>query len=610
MKKGLTVWIACFLIASVAVSQTCQPLLPLTYVNSDYKLPSGHIITVKAGSNLQSAIDQAIPGDIIEIQAGITFTGNYILRKKNGSEWIYIRSSKENGLPLPGIRVTPADTLNMARILSAGMVPAFTTEMGASNYRLIGLEISLPKNASDQYNLVNFGNGTETNLSDLPSNMIIDRCYIHGNNNGNLKVGVALNCRNAAIIDSRIDNIHAESGVSTFESKTIACYNGAGPFKIVNNYLEASHITILFGGAKSSIVDLVPSDVEIRCNVMTKRATWNPADPAFAGKIWGVKNCFEIKSGQRMLIEGNIFENCWPSDPNVAGGPQSGFGIVLTTRDESGTMPWCVIQDLIFRNNVFRHMNAGFSFYGSEGKGEHRLLLKNNLFEDIGGNWGPNDKTGRLVQATTLDDLCFDHNTLLHTANNIAFAYGTIKNIQMTNNISQWYDGFQGLTYSGWEKNVFTGGKPAGFSNSNYFPAAISNVNFINYAGGDYRLANNSPYKNAATDGSDIGCNINNLNSILNSCNQITTESKEPDWLSEPFILYPNPSKGIFTIETKEITNYTLYMYDILGRGIDLKVSKEGHHARIELKDGKPGIYFLNIISKNKQIHSYKIYVE
>jgi hypothetical protein len=47
---------------------------------------------------------------------------------------------------------------------------------------------------------------------------------------------------------------------------------------------------------------------------------------------------------------------------------------------------------------------------------------------------------------------------------------------------------------------------PAGdYPAGNFFPANIGAVRFVNYAGGNYALAANSPYKNAGTDGRDIG---------------------------------------------------------------------------------------------------------
>jgi hypothetical protein len=47
------------------------------------------------------------------------------------------------------------------------------------------------------------------------------------------------------------------------------------------------------------------------------------------------------------------------------------------------------------------------------------------------------------------------------------------------------------------------GAYPAG----NFFPADVTALRFVNYAGGNYALAANSPYKHAATDGTAIGAN-------------------------------------------------------------------------------------------------------
>ena len=47
------------------------------------------------------------PGDVIELQAGATFIGNFILPRKPGVDWIHIRSSAHARLPRPGTRVLP-----------------------------------------------------------------------------------------------------------------------------------------------------------------------------------------------------------------------------------------------------------------------------------------------------------------------------------------------------------------------------------------------------------------------------------------------------------------------------------------------------------------------
>jgi len=52
---------------------------------------------------------------------------------------------------------------------------------------------------------------------------------------------------------------------------------------------------------------------------------------------------------------------------------------------------------------------------------------------------------------------------------------------------------------------------PERYPSGNFFPSSASNIAFVNYAhgsGGDYHLQSNSPYKNAGTDGKDLGADI------------------------------------------------------------------------------------------------------
>ena len=62
----------------------------------------------------------------------------------------------------------------------------------------------------------------------------------------------------------------------------------------------------MFGGAAGS---QVPADIEIRRNHMFKPLTWQPGRPEFIGRKFIVKNLFELKNGERVLVEGNLMEN-------------------------------------------------------------------------------------------------------------------------------------------------------------------------------------------------------------------------------------------------------------------------------------------------------------
>src|SRR5206468_5216851 len=56
--------------------------------------------------------------------------------------------------------------------------------------------------------------------------------------------------------------------------------------------------------------------------------------------------------------------------------------------------------------------------------------------------------------------------------------------------------------------NVLAGGSASKYPASNLFPTVAAwQAGFVNYAGGNYRLLSTSPYKNAATDGTDLGAN-------------------------------------------------------------------------------------------------------
>jgi len=92
----------------------------------------------------------------------------------------------------------------------------------------------------------------------------------------------------------------------------------------------------------------VPSDIEIRHNHFVKPLSWKADDPTYAGTAWTVKNLFELKNAQRVLVDGNVFEYNWPA-------AQNGFAILFTVRNQDGHAPWSTVADVVFSNNIVRH---------------------------------------------------------------------------------------------------------------------------------------------------------------------------------------------------------------------------------------------------------------
>jgi hypothetical protein len=518
---------------------TVVPELPRAYVDTAVVAPSGRTIAVGAGGNFQAALHAARPGDVITLAAGATFVGPFTLPNKRGSGWIVIRTSApDSSLPPPGTRIDPSYAGVMPKLVAAsGSV--IRTAPGARHYRFVGIEIH-PAEGVFLYNLVELGVEVPSrtaravlgrlglgprppSLEELPHHIIVDRCYLHGDPRQGTRRGIALNGRVMAVVDSYLSDFK-EVGA---DSQAIAGWEGPGPFKVVNNYLEGAGENVMFGGGGDpAIPNLVPSDIEIRRNHFFKPLAWKVGDPAHRGTPWAVKNLFELKNARRVLIEGNLFEHNWAH-------AQAGFAIVLTVRNQYGGSPWAVVEDVTFVNNVVRHIASGVNILGWDdnypSQQTKRILIKNNLFDDVGGpRWGG----GRLFQLLRgAADVVIDHNTAFQT-DHILYADGepSHQGFVFQNNIAPHNDhgvfgsgqrsGLSSLTHYFpaflFAKNVLVGERYAPiYPADNFFPPSFAAVGFVDQAGGDYRLANTSPYKGAGTDGKDPGVDVDALDAAM-----------------------------------------------------------------------------------------------
>lgn len=395
-------------------------------MDTTYAPPAGRTIAVRAGGDFQAALRAAQPGDVITLQAGAVFRGNFTLPRKTGAGWIVIRSSSADAeLPPPGTRITPGFAPAMPRLVTPNRVPVIQVAPGARGYRFIGIELTLGENVRYIRQIVAFG-GTQASLAETPSDLILDRCYIHGHASADVFRGVLLNSAASAVIDSHISEIH----VAGHDSQAILGFNGPGPFKIVNNYLEGAGENIMFGGGDPSIPGLVPSDIEIRHNHLFKPLRWRRGAPDFVGIPWTVKNLLELKNGQRVLIEGNALENVWPES-------QGGAAVVLTPRN-GGAAPWSVVQDVMFRNNIVRNAVGGFGGQstdnGNPSQSMRRIAIINNLWLSIDRSFFT-----MAIPPVPLVDFLVDHNTAIPTRH---FSYDidgpapAFVRFQFTNNLT------------------------------------------------------------------------------------------------------------------------------------------------------------------------------
>jgi len=497
--------------------------LPQTFLNTTMPAApaaGGKIISVGAGGDLQAAIYNAVPGDVIELANGATFNGNFTLPKKSSTsaQWIVIRPANMAGVPAEGSRMTPslAAAAQLPKILSTTNQGAFNTDFGAHHYRLIGLDVSVPASISNT-GLIRLGTGYESTMAQMPHDLVLDRMYIHGTATGNVRRCVSLNGVSTALIDSYISECH-EAGA---DAQAISGWSGPGPFKIVNNYIEASGENIMFGGSDPVINGVIPSDIEFRRNHVFKPTSWK-------GK-WMVKNLFEVKNAQRMLMEGNIFENNWQDG-------QSGSAIVIKSVNQGGTCPWCVAKDITVRYNLIKNVGSGFALTGHDVGAASimtRVTITENIITgiDVRPQWD-GDGRGFLINNDPID-LVITHNTTPDPTN-MAITFGgpttevPTRLVVRDNLMGGGQYGVKGpglatntalATFmpGGWRGNVLVlaPGNQAGYPTGTLFASSLSAVGFVNPAALDFHLSPTSAFRLKATDGRDPGADVDAVNAAI-----------------------------------------------------------------------------------------------
>jgi hypothetical protein len=475
--------------------------------------PSGTTLMATSPSELHAALTAANPGDTILLQAGVTFVGNFELPRKSGTSTAYITlrsSAPDAALPGPGTRMTPAYAAQLPKLRSPNSMSPIYTAPGAHHYRLQFLEVlGNPQGAGT---LVDLGDGSsQQNTLDLvPHNLILDRMYIHGDPIVGQKRGIGLNSASTQVLNSHVSDIKS----SVQDSQAVAGWNGPGPFLISNNYLEASGENVMFGGADPRIHGLVPSDITLSRNLLSKPLAWRSTG-------WIVKNLLELKNAQRVVIDANVFENNWLA-------AQSGYAILLKSVNQDGTAPWSVVQDVRFTNNVVRHVSSAINILGREttfpALEANRITIRNNVFEDVSVAYGG---IGVFLHVVGGSEITVDHNTVFNDnavtvaadarpsagfvfTNNILIDRGSaVRGSGATAGNDTIAKYFPGSKFFG---GIFAGSNPAQYPVANFYPPSLDAVGFVNVAQGQYRLAATSIYRGGATDGTDPGCNFDLLN--------------------------------------------------------------------------------------------------
>jgi hypothetical protein len=539
----------------------------------------GAVINVNAGGNLQTALNAAQCGDVIQLQAGATFSGSFTVPAKNCdiNHWIWIRtSSPDSALPAEGQRVTPCyagvaslegrpqyscnnpqNVLATVEIQTRGDGP-FQFASGANFYRFIGLEVTRPAGTPGPARLMS--------TKGTMDHVVVDRSWLHGALQDETNDGVNLNgATNVAVVDSYFSDFHciAVTGACTDAHAVAGGVSDTqdGPFLIQDNFLEASGEAILFGGGAAT---LTPTDITIINNHFWKPWQWMPGNNPFVGGPNGnpfiVKNHLELKNAVRVLIQANLMDNNW------GGFSQTGYGILLTPKNQhtpsgADVCPLCQVTDVTVRYSYVSHAGGGIQMASDlSGNGKdgapalagtrfsiHDVVLDDLNKKYVGGGtafeimnaWPKNPLNTVTVNHLTAFPDPSSHMMIMGNLSQNASMYGLVftNNLIVTGQYPVWNT--EGSTSCAVEdvpitsiskcftSNTFANNgliapppsfPPSRWPSNNMFPQTINDVGFTNYNngdGGNYELLPSSPYKNKGTDGLDLGADIVGLNAAL-----------------------------------------------------------------------------------------------
>lgn len=346
---------------------------------------------VRAGEDLQVVLNAARPGDELRLAAGATFTGNFVLPVKAESSTITIRTDlPDASLPAANQRVTPATAAQFARIVSPNTAASLRTAPGAHHWRVMFVEF--PSTREGYGDIIQLGDGSkaQSDLSQVPYEIVFDRVYVHGHPLYGQKRGIALNARSVTIRNSYISEIKSVGA----DSQAIAGWNGPGPFSIENNYLEAAAENFLLGGSDPAIPNLVSEDVAVRYNHISRPMAWrDPIIPTPAGRtaIPGpggtlAPGAYAYRIAARRLVGGG-------STGTSIASPE----IPVTSPGGSVTITWEPVRDAT-EYQVYGRTTGGASQYWS---------VTGTSFTDTGtpGTAGTPPSDGTLWQVKNLFEL-------------------------------------------------------------------------------------------------------------------------------------------------------------------------------------------------------------
>lgn len=290
----------------------------------------------------------------------LTSDANY-----GADDWLIIATDEIGSLAAEGTRIDADTETHLAKIESGNTSFALCIGPNVAKVRLIGLEITFDGAYNCSSGIVGTSrlrdtdpdvNTVATSAEERATDIVIDRCWVHGPLAPNLttlcRAGIECHATRMAVIESEVSHIRY-----TDESHAVYFREPCSQVTLWNNRLSGTGMSIMTGGESLAYTGEY-DDLDIRYNHLDRDTEYDPdhVDWCGYGGTLALKNVIETKHGRRILIEKNYFNYpLWS--------PSYGHGdaIKLKLVNQNDDTPAIQLMDVTIRWNDFRNVYNAIS---------------------------------------------------------------------------------------------------------------------------------------------------------------------------------------------------------------------------------------------------------
>lgn len=482
-------------------------------------------------------------GDRIENVAGTVYTqsATYPIPVLSGtpdpndmSTFVHWRGAPVADLPLLGYRVDASDaaTLSTVRAFGSGAASrSVRADLAAAGWVFDGIAFD-GGSVTSCPGFLELGNySTATVAADYCNWMVCNQLVMTSTYANQVIRLLAQSGTNMIERDCHIA-AGGYSGSGGTDDQAINIQHGVGPYLVTNCFIQGGGENLMVGGVNPAVQDATPADITITRNHFYKPPTWNTVGGSHDGNTRVLKNLLELKSGVRVLIEGNVFQNYW-----CATGQK--FPLKFKSTTNGSLDPAIEVSNVTVRKNYLKNCVSFVDCFDREDPNDvitlsKRFSIHDNVVDGIGNPATPQAMV-QVCSIRTSFVWIFNNTMIPHaSATGYSLISGDTSEAPFTdmlfqNNIGpRLSNGYRNgglaegtVALTRWPSCVANYntliGNPnlAAYPANTYKTASVATAGFVNAGAGDYHLSGGSPLLGTGLSGTNPGADIDAVNAAI-----------------------------------------------------------------------------------------------